>query len=65
MFDLEYFYLNFEKLYSKDDIVTTRKKIIYRKVYTFYRKNENYTITIEEKRVRNYLSIYFRENVLY
>jgi len=65
VFDLDYFYLNLKKFYDKSDIVTIEKKIIYRKIYTFYRKVGDYVIIIKKEKIRNYMITCFRNNVLY
>ncbi len=51
IFDLNYFYLDLEKFYSKSNIITTRKKTIYREVYIFCCRIDNYISIIEKKRL--------------
>ena len=65
IFNLDYFYLNFKKFYNKNNIVTIKKKIIYRKIYIFCRKVDNYITIVRKKKIKNYISIYFRSNALY
>ena len=63
--NLEYFHSNLEKVYEKENIIITNKKIIYREVYIFCRRVKNYVIFINEKKIRNNLFSCFRENALY
>ena len=63
--NLEYFHSNLEKVYEKENIVITSKKIIYREIYIFCRRVKNYVIFIDEEKIRNNLFSCFRENALY
>ncbi len=65
VFNLDYFYLDLKKFYNKSDIITIEKKIIYRKIYTFCRKIDNYVIILKREKIRNYIFICFRKNALY
>jgi hypothetical protein len=53
IFNLDYFYLNLKKFYNKNDIVTIKTKIIYREIYTFYYRVDNYITIIKEKKFKN------------
>jgi len=63
--DLDYFYSDLKKFYNKNNIVTIEKKTIYREIYIFCRRVDDYASIVEKKKIRNYISIYFRDNVLY
>ena len=51
IFDLNYFHSNLEKFYNKSDIVTIEKKIIYREIYIFCRKVDDYVTIVKKKRL--------------
>ncbi len=59
IFDLNYFYLNLKKFYNKSDIVTIKKKTIYREIYIFCRKVDDYITIVKKEKIRNYMSICF------
>jgi len=49
IFDLDYFYSDFEKFYNKNNIIIIEKKIIYRKIYIFCRRINDYISIVEKK----------------
>ena len=51
IFDLNYFYLNFKKFYNKSNIVIIEKKIIYREIYIFCRKVDNYVTIVKKEKL--------------
>lgn len=63
-FDLEYFHSNLEEFYEKSDIVITIKKTIYREIYIFCRRIQDYSNIVRKERVRMHLSTCFSENAL-
>jgi hypothetical protein len=63
--DLGYFHPDLKEFYGKGDIVTIGKEIIYREIYTFCRRVDDYVTIVEEKKIRNHMSTCFRGNALY
>ena len=58
--DLGFFHPDLEESYRQGDIVLSSKETIYREVYTFSRRVQDYAIIKGEDVVRQNLSIYFR-----
>jgi hypothetical protein len=65
IFNIDYFYLDLEKFYNKSNIVTIEKKTIYREIYIFCCRINNYVTIVKKEKIKNYISICFRNNVLY
>ena len=62
--NLDFFYLNISKLYKIKYIIHNHKKTIFKEIYIFNKRIQNYIFFINKILMKNNLFLYFRESIL-
>jgi hypothetical protein len=64
MFNLDFFYLDILDNYRLDNIIFVYKKTIYREVFIFVERVNNYIYIVNKVVVRDNLSLYFCNSII-
>jgi len=63
-FDLDFFYLDTSNSYKLDNVIFVYKKTIYKKVFIFVERINNYIYIVNKIVVRNNLFLCFRDSII-
>lgn len=64
IFDLEFFYLDVLESYEIDNIIFAHKEIIYREIYIFVQRINNYAHIVNESTIKESFFFYFRATTI-